>query len=99
MKRHEKSFWVGLVAEVGSGASAVDVAARYRVRVSTLRWWCSHLRRESAASGLRLVPVVTQSALPSRHIEIAVGSAALRVEEGTDVAYVAALARALKDAC
>lgn len=99
MKRHEKSFWVGLAAEVRSGASPIDVAARHRVRVSTLRWWCWQLRSESAASGLRLVPVVAQSLLPSRHIEIAVGSAALRVEEGTDVAYVAALARALKDAC
>jgi transposase-like protein len=101
MKRHAKSFWVRLVAEVRDGAMAVEVATRHRIRPSTLRWWCWRLRQTTASEpALRMLPVVTQAPTAcSRHIEVALGSAALRVEEGTDVAYVVALARALRDAC
>lgn len=53
------------------------------------------------ADAPRFLPVVAAAIRPEAptHIEIAAGSAALRVEVGTDVAYVAALARALRDVC
>lgn len=101
MKRRTRSFWEKLVAEVRAGSSAGAVAARHRVRVSTLRWWCWELgRSEAPEASLRLVPIVAPTpARAPHHIEIAWDRSALRVEEGTDVDYVVALARALRDAC
>lgn len=100
MKRHRRSFWEGLVAEVEAGEPAGDVARRHRVRESTLRWWRSELRRRPAPDTLRLVPVVTPPELVVRKlVEIAVGTTVIRVETGTDIRYVADLARALGDAC
>lgn len=101
MKRHDRSFWKRLTVEVREGATVAAVASRHRVREKTLRWWCWQLGRVEAEPDLRLVPVVTEAAHAAvrRQIEIALGSAALRVDEGTDVHYVASLARALRDAC
>jgi transposase-like protein len=98
VKRRPRAFWEGLVAELEGGASAADVARRHRVRETTLKWWRSQLRRESRRP--RLLPVVAQiPALVLRRVEIEVGGVVLRAEEGTDVEYVAALARALGRAC
>lgn len=104
MKRHPRAFWAGLVAEVEAGAAIVEVARRHKVRESTLRWWRTQLRR--AAPGPRLVPVLGQVSVhgptpvrPSRHVELAISGAVLRFEEGTDVEYVVALARAVSAAC
>jgi transposase-like protein len=98
VKRHPKSFWAGLVAELRAGALVADVARRHRVREVTLRWWRSQLRDEHASP--RLLPVIAAPAPQAvRHLEIAVGVAVVRVEEGTDVQYVAALARALSAPC
>lgn len=103
MVRHPKAFWCELVAEVESGATAVDVARRNRVRATTLSWWCSTLRRERRERDtVRLLPVVAAAAPASSQtqtLEVGVGAAVLRVEVGTDVDYVAALARALRSAC
>lgn len=47
-----------------------------------------------------MLPVVASAAMGSaRHLEIAVGGVIVRVEVGSDVEYVAALARALSAAC
>ena len=76
-----------------------DVAKRHRVREVTLRWWRSQLRGEASAAP-RMLPVIAGPApRVVRHLEIAVGSTVVRVEEGTDVQYVAALTRALSAAC
>jgi transposase-like protein len=98
MKRHPKAFWVELVAELEAGATPADVARRHRVRETTLRWWRTQLR--SASAGPRLLPVTASPVGRStRHVEIAVGGAVVRVAEGTDVEYVGALVRALGAAC
>lgn len=95
MKRHPRSFWVGLVAEVEGGRDVDEVARRHKVNAGTLRWWRTQLRGRP-----RLLPVVTVAAQQApRRIEIGVGGALVRVEEGTDVAYIAALARALGGTC
>jgi transposase-like protein len=98
VKRHPRSFWAELVAEVQEGALVADVAKRHRVREVTLRWWRSQLRGTPVAP--RMLPVIAGPApRVVRHLEIAVGATVVRVEEGTDVQYVAALARALSGAC
>jgi transposase-like protein len=100
VKRHPRSYWEKLVAEINAGASVASVAQRHRVRDTTLRWWCSQLRTDKPSSAVRLVSVEMSSiSVPIRHVEIRCGNAVLRVEEGTDVGYVAALARALSSAC
>ena len=101
MKRHPRAFWETLVAEVESGATVDDLARRYRVRESTLRWWRTQLRRPSRAPSVRLVEVATPraSAVAIQHIEIACGGLVIRVATGTDVDYVAAMVRALSGAC
>ena len=89
-----------LVAELESGATATEVARRHRVRETTLRWWRSQLRNGCRATGPRMLPVVASAVVGrARHLEVAVGGAILRVEVGSDVEYVAALARALGAAC
>jgi hypothetical protein len=100
MKRHPRSFWVELVAEVEAGATLAEVARRRRVREGTLRWWRSQLRGERADSSQRLLPVVPVAAWSAvGAVEVALGEVRLRVEVGTDVTYVGALARALRAAC
>lgn len=87
-----------LVAELEAGAAPGDVARRHKVRETTLRWWRTELRR--SAPGPRLLPVIAGPAeRTARHVEIAVGGAVLRFEEGTDIGYVAALARAVSTGC
>lgn len=88
------------MAEVEAGASVDDVARRYRVRDTTLRWWRTQVRRDGSASPMRLVSVAARSvSAPAGPVEITCGGFVLRVEPGTDVDYVAALARALGAAC
>jgi transposase-like protein len=100
VKRHPRAYWERLVAEVNAGAAAASVARKHGVRDATLRWWCSRLRAASNSSGIRLVAVETaQVAVAVRHVEIACGRAILRVEVGTDIGYVAALAGALGAEC
>ena len=83
------------------GASIVDVATRHRVRDTTLRWWRTQLRAGvRRAAEVRLIAVSTTDVASSAgHVEIACGGVVLRVETGTDVSYVAALARALGTTC
>ena len=100
MTRHARSFWIELLEEVEAGHALGDVARRHRVRERTLRWWQWKLGR-SVVVAPRFLPVVASA--PSRNtptsVEICAATASLRGQVGTDVAYVAALARALRDAC
>lgn len=96
MKRHKRSFWEKVVAEVEAGERVADVARRHRVRESTLRWWRSELRRRPASDSLRLVPVIAAEVVARQLVEVIVGATAIRIETGTDVRYVAELVRALE---
>lgn len=88
------------MSEVEAGASLDEVARRHRVRDTTLRWWRTQVRRDRSASSVRLVAVTAPSMSASMgRVEVACGGVVLRVEVGTDVAYVAALARALGASC
>jgi len=89
------------MAEVRAGAAPADVAKRHRVKESTFRWWRTELRSHTADSAPRLVPVVAAPAVvsASRYVELAIADVVLRVQVGSDVAYVAELARALARPC
>ena len=100
--RHPRSFWKRLVAETERGGTVGSVARRNGVRAGTLTWWRWRLRHEEASSGgaPQLLPVVVESPRPDAGpIEIAVADVRLRVEVGSDVAYVATLVGALRTGC
>lgn len=89
-----------------SGLTARSFAQREGIADSTLRWWSAELSRatrakhgSTAIAPIEItVPSVTaespEGRTDSRTIEIATGSVVIRVEVGTDVAYVAALVQA-----
>ncbi len=101
--RHARSFWKRLVSETERGASIGRVAVRHGVRPRTLMCWRWRLRHEPehGVASPQLLPVVVEShgVAPSHRVEIAVADVRLRVEAGTDVAYVAALVGALRAGC
>jgi transposase len=100
--RHDRRYWTRVVAAAERGsATHAEVAARYGVSIGTLRSWVYRLRSEGErVAGPRLLPIrVTEagrSAETSAAVTIVVvRGVEIRVATGTDVAYVAALVRAL----
>lgn len=100
MTRHTRSFWVGLLEEMSAGRGLAEVARRHRVRERTLQWWQWKLGRAAAGSP-RFLPVVAAASTTRAptHVVVAAGAASIQVEVGTDVTYVAALTRALREGC
>jgi hypothetical protein len=100
-ERRSKGWWQATVARWRRGGlTAGAFAARERLNVHTLRWWSARVERDTRAEhGSSPVPI--EIALPSAPptssstLEIAVGGAVVRCEVGTDVAYLAAVVRAL----
>jgi transposase-like protein len=95
--RRGREFWQQLVDEVDGGASIADVARQYRVQPRTLSWWRWKLHRDGE-SGTQLLPVVVRplTEQDSGAIALRVRDVIIRVDSGTDVAYVAALVEALR---
>jgi transposase-like protein len=94
-----------LWGEVERVGSVVEVARRRGVNERTLAWWCWKLRGERmsappSAAEPRLLPVVVREARPEvrgeRPLVLEVAAVRVHVAVGTDVAYVAALAGALR---
>ena len=108
MRRRSREEWAGIVAAFEqSRVSLAEFAARRRLRLSSLKWWCWRLRGTSApvaetGGDVRLIPVevvgLAARGAASR-IELAVAGVEMRVEIGTDVTYVAALVDALRSRC
>lgn len=103
-ERRTKGWWQKLVVKWRrSGRSASTFAEQVGVRESTLRWWAWSVERDTrAVHGSAdiipieiAVPAVAPAAPPISRIELEVGGVGIRFEVGTDVSYVAALARAL----
>jgi hypothetical protein len=102
--RQSRAWWTETVTRwQRSGLTARSFAQRERIAVSTLRWWSAKLSRDTRAKHgstaiapieITVPSVATESRTGSRTIEIATGSVVIRVEVGTDVAYVAALVQA-----
>ena len=100
--RHPRSFWKRLVAETERGGALGPVARRNGVRPRPLTWWRWRLRHEEAGSGAapQLLPVVVEGHTPAPDlVEIVIADVRLRVDVGSDVAYVAALVGALRSGC
>jgi len=102
-ERRSRAWWSKTVARwKRSGLSAPAFAAREGVGERTLRWWSSALRRDTRAERGSAEPIAIELgasapsiASASTMLEIAIGAALVRLEVGTDVAYVAALVREL----
>ena len=95
-----------MAAEVDGGGSVREVARRHGLRAGTLSWWCWRLRRDGSAgrrSTPSFLPVVVTKATFSDHghdkMEIEVDGMRVRIEVGTDVGYVVALVRGLRQGC
>lgn len=105
--RRTREEWSGLVGELeASGDSVQRFCEKRRLSVSSLKWWRWRLRNERgsvalARSGVRLLPVDVVDVAPPRPttLVVAISGAELRIEVGTDVEYVAALASALRARC
>jgi hypothetical protein len=101
--RRTRAWWQATVARWRrSGATAETFAKGAGVKAGTLRWWSYELARDTRAKhgSTAIVPIEiavpsAPATPPSRLIEIVAGGALVRVETGTDVAYIAALVRAL----
>jgi hypothetical protein len=108
MRRRSRAEWAEIVAEYrGSGESVEKFAAKRGLRVSSLKWWCwrvrgaSTPRRSEARDEVRLVPVevVGLAARACGPVMLAIADVEMRVDVGTDVAYVGALVRELRARC
>jgi len=103
-KRHTRTFWKRLSAEVDRGGAIAEVARRHRVRPKTLSWWRWQLRRgekiEPPSPKLLPVHVPNGEAIIGRsRFEVQLGRVRIRAEEGIDIEYVAALIAALRARC
>lgn len=103
-ERRSRSWWSETVERwKRSGLTAAQFGRRHGVSDRTLLWWSSMLKRGTRAERepraaivpLEVTVTPTVTALGGNAIEIAVGRAVLRVEVGTDVAYVSELVERL----
>ena len=110
--RRSRSEWATIVAEFErSGDAHADFCARRGLELATFRAWLYRLRRarrgstvaRSATKAVKLLPVRVRErpAGPDggEAIELMVRGVALRVQVGTEVAYVADLVAALAARC
>lgn len=80
------------------GGTVEAVARRHGVRLGTLRWWRTMLRREEKSTAPRFVPVVVTAApvASAGHVDVAIRGVRRRIATGTDVTYAAALVCAIE---
>lgn len=94
-----REFWTRLVREVEAGASQAAVAEHHGVSRTWLGKWCRRLRNAGGVPALLLPVRMAVSEVPqpsaARRIEARVGEVVIVFDEGTDVAYVAALLRSV----
>ena len=90
--------------------SATEFCAERGIRPKTFGWWRWHLREELRArkqkEEIRLLPVKVAPAMAipacaacARYVAIVVGDVEVRIEVGTEVAYVATLVAELRSRC
>lgn len=99
MARHASERWASIVAEAETpGVRHVDIALKYRVSLSALKYHVYKARRGERTAAPRLLPVRigTEPAL----LQAQVGAIRVSFSEGCSPSYVAALLTALgKTAC
>jgi hypothetical protein len=98
--RRDRAQWSALLSEWrASGVTGREFARLKGLKVANLYYWSSTLGRqvdqpERQAPKLLPVELTTNMARPAR-LELLVGAARIRFEEGASPAYVAELVRAL----
>jgi Transposase len=107
--RRSPEQWSAVLDELsGSGESVESFCRRRGLRRSTLYWWRWKLggskRRPGRETAIRLLPVAVSPGISieppaAPGIVIHVASLQVRVEPGTDVAYVASLIEAIRSRC
>lgn len=106
-KKHGREFWAELSAEVDAGRSVDAVSKRHGVRPKTLSWWRWKLNQAPNPSTRKrrkadFLPVVVTERNAGRGgdlLEVLFDDVRVRLESGTDVAYVARLVDALRRPC
>jgi hypothetical protein len=93
-----RAFWERVVADVDAGMSQVEAARRHRVSQSGLGYWVRRIGAEKARPAEpQLLPVrITSAAVASSRCAIVLGDLRFEFETGTEPAYVAAVAAALR---
>ena len=110
MGRHRADWWAERLEELAQGGGAEEIARRHGVRVRTLIWWRSQLRRRSPAKSgkkLRLLPVVVRPpatrvrAAPESALEIfvEVGTTRMTLRGAVTAEHLAAIVGAASRAC
>lgn len=108
--RRSRDEWLVLLAKFeASGDTAARFCAKRRIRPRTFGWWQWRLRDERhehvvpEPERVRLIAVdLKRTVAPEAAmgvVRIALADFELRIETGTDVAYVAALVDALRSRC
>jgi hypothetical protein len=112
--RRSSEQWTTIVAAFEDSNQSIErFCGKRGIRPGTFRWWRWRLRDSSAATetssaplagnDVRLIPVdvVGLAARVNRGapVEIAFADVAVRVEPGTDAAYVASLVAELRSRC
>lgn len=106
--RRSREDWAGVLAKFeASGETLARFCAKRRIRARTLTWWRWRLRGEAharpEAESVRLVAVDLQTPVApmplDRAVYVRVADVDVRIEVGTDVAYVADLVGALRSRC
>jgi hypothetical protein len=96
--RRDRKQWQALVDEWRAGGAKAKEFARSRgLSATSLYYWSSVLSRGAPMPKLLPVRMAPQIARSSE-LELWVGPARVRFDEGTSPAYVGALARALLEA-
>lgn len=106
MKKREatRRYWTEVVARFErAGVAQAVFASQVGVGLAALRYWIAKLRRERRRSPsaeltpVRLIPVSVRAARRG-HLDLRIAGFRLRVSEGLDPEYVAAVVLALKRA-
>jgi hypothetical protein len=110
--RRSSEQWAAIVAAFEETSEPVErFCARRKLQPATFRWWRWRLRKSTAAAEgatatsdeVRLIPVdvvgLSARRSASAPVEIAFADVAVRVEPGTDIAYVASLVAELRSRC
>jgi hypothetical protein len=109
--RRSSEQWAAIVAAFEQTSEPVErFCTRRKLRPATFRWWRWRLRETVAATGaatatdeVRLIPVdvvgLSARRSASTPVEIAFADVAVRVEPGTDIAYVASPVAELRSRC
>jgi transposase-like protein len=98
--RRDRKHWQTLVEQWrSSGANAKEFARTHGLSATSLYYWSSVLSRAAPAPLPKLLPVRMAAQIArSSELELWVGAAHVRFDEGTSPAYVGALARVLLEA-